>query len=262
MSNRIQNTRWIPSLLLGLLVSLPGCVAAGPWNVPILNKPAQRILFIGNSYTFYNGGLDKLVTQIAQQRGKQIACIASTSGGKSLEWHWNEGNARQFIATTDPDWVVLQDYSLQPLDKRPLMFEYARKFDPIIKQAGAKTAFYMTWARQNQPQNQATITDAYRSVGKELDATVIPCGIAWQRVMRERPDIKLYRGDNSHPTAEGSYLNACMFYIALVRDDPRGLPPLRIFEETLPARTLSEGATRYLQGVAWETLATPQLVPH
>lgn len=244
-----------------MAMPVAGCFSP-PAKPQIVGTPEQRILFVGNSYTFYNGGLDRLVMQIAQQRGRQIACVASTSGGKSLEWHWKEGNARQFIQATHFDWVVLQDFSLQPLDKRDLMFESARKFDPVIKTAGSRMALYMTWARQNRPQNQVQITSAYTDVAQELDATVVPCGAAWQRVIRERPDIKLYRGDNSHPTAEGSYLNACMFYVALVKDDPRGLPPLQIYEENLFPRFLSPQATRYLQDVAWEAFATnPSTMP-
>lgn len=249
----IRRRTFLSLAIPGLLLALTGCASAQT------TRPSTRILFVGNSYTFYNGGIDKILTEMAQQRGVTIECATSTSPGKSLEWHYNEGNAREMIARGGWDWVVLQDYSLQPLDKRDLMFEYARKFAPLIKQTGAKIAFYMTWPRENQPENLKTIADAYTSIAKELGATVVPVGIAWQQASKQDANLKLYRSDRSHPTAEGSYLAASCFYRVLLNADPRGLPSMLIFEETSLPRTLSEGTVKPLQESAWQT--TPSKAP-
>jgi hypothetical protein len=217
--------------------------------------PLQRILFVGNSLTYYNGGLDQLLMQMAEQSGKMIECGASTSGGKSLEWHWDNGNARQLIARGGWDWVVLQDLSVQPLNKRHLLVAYGRRFDSVIKQAGAKTAFYITMARQNQPKSQNTITDAYETLAAELGATVVPCGLAWQRATEQIPGLRLHRSDLIHPTIEGTYLNACCFYATLLREDPGGLPAPTIREEGGGRRTLSDQTAKTLQRIAWETVS-------
>ena len=50
--------------------------------------------------------------------------------------------------------VVLQGHSLETILNRDSMEKYARILDAEIKKQGAKTVFYMTWARQNIPQMQ------------------------------------------------------------------------------------------------------------
>ncbi len=182
------------------------------------------MLFIGNSYTFYNGGVDAVVQALARAKGRNLECTASTSGGKTLEWHWEEGDARSAIARGGWDYVVLQEYSTRPIADALAMHRYARLFDAEIKNAGAKTVFYMTWARFHQPENQRVITRAYDAIAKELNALVARVGPAWERVLEQRPDLKLLTDDRSHPTPAGTYLAACVFYATLTGDSPEGLP--------------------------------------
>jgi hypothetical protein len=231
-------------------------------SAPASQRAQVRILFIGNSYTAYNGGMYRLLPEMARQQGRSVECVGSVSGGKSLEWHWNEGKAIELIDQGGWDWVVLQDYSTQPLLKRDLMFEYARLFHERIKASGARTAFYLTWARQHQPENQGIITDAYTTLARELGATVVPCGIAWEQALKQSPDLKLHRSDRSHPTADGTYLNVCCFCATLLKGDPRGLPPMTIKEEGQPPRALDAATTSLLQRIAWEaTYPAPRAAP-
>ena len=189
-----------------------------------LTEPPTRVLFIGNSYTFYNGGVDAVLQALAHANGRNLECTASTSGGKTLEWHWEEGEARSAIARGGWDYVVLQEYSTRPIADAPAMHRYARLFDAEIKNAGAKTVFYMTWARFHEPENQRVITRSYETIAKELNALVARVGPAWERVLEQRPDLKLHAEDRSHPTPTGTYLAACVFYAALAGDSPEGLP--------------------------------------
>jgi hypothetical protein len=183
-----------------------------------------RVLFIGNSYTFYNGGVDAVLQALARAKGRNFECSASTSGGKTLEWHWEEGDARAAIARGGWNYVVLQEFSTRPIADAAAMHKYARLFDTEIKNAGAKTVFYTTWARFHQPENQRAITRAYDTIAKELNAIVARAGPAWERVLEQRPDLKLHMEDRSHPTPAGTYLAACVFYATITGDSPDGLP--------------------------------------
>jgi hypothetical protein len=187
-------------------------------------EPPVRVLFIGNSYTFYNGGVDAVLQALTRAKGRNLECTASTSGGKTLEWHWEEGDARAAIARGGWDYVVLQEYSTRPIGDVPAMHKYARLFDGEIKNAGAKTVFFMTWARFHQPENQRAITREYDAIAKDLNALVARVGPAWERVLEQRPDLKLHMEDRSHPTPAGTYLAACVFYATITGDSPDGLP--------------------------------------
>src|SRR5262249_51657578 len=81
----------------------------------------------------------------------------------------------------------------------------------------------MTWARQDAPQSQQAIADAYAGIGQELAATVAPVGLAWQRVLRRHDRPALHDKDHSHPTLAGSYLAACVFLAVLFRESPVGV---------------------------------------
>jgi hypothetical protein len=186
--------------------------------------PPIRVLFIGNSYTFYNGGVDAVFQAMAKSRGKNVEAVAVTSGGKTLEWHWENGDARSAIERGGWDYVVLQEFSTRPIDDPELMFTYARRFDQEIKRVGAKTVFYLTWARFNQPENQIVLNRAYDKIARELNATVARVGPAWERVLEDTPRIKLHMEDRSHPTPAGTYLAAAVFYATILNDSAEGLP--------------------------------------
>jgi hypothetical protein len=59
-----------------------------------------------------------------------------------------------------------------------------------VKQAGAKTVLYMTWATQFAPESQKAISDAYNSIAKELGAIVVPVGDAWQKFAVKHTSIR------------------------------------------------------------------------
>src|SRR5205814_7819687 len=130
------------------------------------------------------------------------------------------------------DYVVLQEQSTLPIKNATRMHENVRLFHPLIRAAGAKTALYLTWARQHAPQTQQAITDAYNSIGREIGATVVPVGVAWQKFLAKHDSPVLHDKDKSHPTLAGSYLAACVFFATLFGESAvgitveiNGLPP-------------------------------------
>jgi len=182
----------------------------------------MRVLFIGNSFTARNN-LPGLVAQLADSRGQQLEYQLIQGGGASLRMHWNNGEAQQAIERTRYDYVVLQEQSTLPI-KNPLRFhENVRLFDQAIKASGAQTALYLTWARQNAPETQQALTDAYLAIGEELGAKIIPAGVAWQNFILGHRSPVLHDKDQSHPTLAGSYLAACVFFVVLFGENPVGL---------------------------------------
>ena len=185
-------------------------------------RPGARVLFIGNSFTARNN-LPGLIAQLAAARGTRVEHRLISAGGASLRNHWNAGNARKAIDDGRYDYVVLQEQSTLPVKNAKRMHENIRLFDEAITAAGAKTILYMTWARQHAPQSQQAITDAYTSIGRELGATVVPAGLAWQRLLRKHDQPALHDKDGSHPTLAGSYLAACVFLAVLFEENPAGI---------------------------------------
>lgn len=201
-----------------------------------------KVLFIGNSFTARND-VPALIAQLAEGRGHKLQHRLIQAGGASLRMHWNKGEAQKEILETHYDYVVLQEQSTLPV-KNPLrMHENIRLFDEVIKAAGAKTALYLTWARQNAPESQAAINDAYTAIGDELGAKVVPVGIAWQNFLSKNSQPALHDKDQSHPTLAGSYLAACAFFAVLFGESPVGI--------SSDVKGLSQAEAELLQKTAW-----------
>ena len=182
----------------------------------------MKLLFIGNSFTARNN-LPGLIEQLAAARGKTIQHRLISAGGASLRTHWNAGEAAAAIKSGGFDHVVLQEQSTLPVKNAARMHENVRLFHDAINAAGATTVLYMTWARQHAPETQQAITDAYNDIGKELNATVAPVGVAWQSFLNKHDHPVLHDKDKSHPTLAGSYLAACVFFAVLFKESPAGI---------------------------------------
>ena len=183
---------------------------------------ALNLLFIGNSFTARNN-LPALVELLAAAAGKRLKHRLINAGGASLRMHWNKGEAIGQIQRGHYDYVILQEQSTLPIKNPGRMHENVRLFDECIKASGSKTALYMTWARQHAPESQAAITAAYKSIGREVGALVIPAGVAWERFLRRHDRPILHDRDASHPTLAGSYLAACVVWSSLPQQPREGL---------------------------------------
>jgi len=135
---------------IGALLWLVPLVAAGQ-DAP---SAPLKVLFIGNSYTSVND-LPAMVAALAEAAGgRKIEVDRHLVGGCTLEKHVKDGKAIDKIRAAKWDVVVLQEQSLRPVIDRQAMHEYARLLDSEIRRQGAKTIFYLTWARQHIPDMQ------------------------------------------------------------------------------------------------------------
>jgi hypothetical protein len=119
-----------------------------------------------------------------------------------------------------------------------------RDFHAAIKDAGARTALYMTWARRNAPQAQQAITTAYATIAAELSATLVPVGMVWERFLSAHDSPLLHDADDSHPALAGSYLAACVFLVSLLAEHPVDID--------IPVSGLDVGTAALLRQAAWD----------
>ena len=208
----------------------------------------MKILFIGNSFTARNN-VPGLIANMAVARGHTLEHRLISAGGASLRMHWHKGDAPKAIEQKRWDYVVLQEQSTLPVKNAQRTKENIRLFDEAIKASGAKTALYLTWARQKVPETQKALTDCYTSIGEELGATIIPAGVAWERLLRQKNHPVLHDKDGSHPTLAGSYLAACVFFAVLFDESPVRIP--------FDSKGLTRADVELLQKTAWETAQEP-----
>ena len=207
----------------------------------------DKILFIGNSFTYYKGGLEHHIMQLANSADPPLVIQADSEvwAGKSLEWLWNHSKARKKISEGDYDVVILQD-ALHDVGVDSF-HKHTRLFVEEIRETGAEPVLFMTWARRKLSTEE--IAQAYIIIAEELDVDVAPVGLAWKRAMEERPDLNMYHRDRLHPSIHGSYLTVNVFYATIFGNSPVGL-------SYLPTEKggVTEEEAAFLQRIAWETV--------
>jgi hypothetical protein len=181
------------------------------------------VLFVGNSYTYYNN-LPWIIQELSAKESQPLEFEMVSFPGCGLDVHWQNGSALNAIYQKKWDYVVLQEFSLRPIDDKASFFRFGSMFNEYIRRNGAKTLFYMTWARKATPEKQIILTNAYTSLAAELGAGVAPVGMAWENSLMTKPDLALHVEDGSHPRPEGSYLAACVFYATLYGKSAQNLP--------------------------------------
>jgi hypothetical protein len=193
-----------------------------------------QVLFIGNSYTFVNN-MPEMFASLVRDAGYNVRVEMTATGGWTLADHVASQETRKLIAEGTWDYVVLQEQSVIPsvAQRRTTeMSPAARVLVDQIHAAGGQPLLFMTWGRRdglpdygfdNFTSMQAQLQSGYTKVAESLDTAVVPVGLAWQRRFEENSAISLWDSDGSHPSVEGSYLTACVFYAFIVEESPIGL---------------------------------------
>jgi hypothetical protein len=217
-------------------------------------EPEIRILFIGNSLTFWNNGLGYHLEQLVESSNLPLSFQTESviKLGASLKTLWEETTAQDMIADGDFDFVVLQ--GKLPYPDLNTFNEYTSKFVGEIRETGAEPVLFMTWSRSGV--NTEEIAQAYADLAEELEVVVAPVGIAWQQAMEEKPALDLYDQDLVHPNIQGTFLTVNVLYGTIFGESPVGLTYLPSEEFNM-----TEAEAAFLQRIAWETVETYQPQP-
>jgi hypothetical protein len=190
-----------------------------------------KILFIGNSYTYYNNmpGMLLKIADSDPDNTVHFVVQAVTRAGIALRDAWADGDAVRLIRTQQWDYVVLQEQSFWAMfpDSVLATTKAARAFDEEIRNANAHTLLFTTWARQpgshwyrdgqtaflkNPEYMQKQLDSKTLELAVRLGAVAIPVGDYWAAAEARQPGFPLFDGDGTHPQAAGSYLSALVFY--------------------------------------------------
>ena len=235
---------WIVLLVLWLFI--PTILSANPPTAH--NENPQNILFVGNSFTYYNDSIHNHVRRMlasTQDNGETMVLLRSmTISGALLSEH--EGGFQNLLQSNNWDVVILQGHSLEAItDGQSENFRYtANRYMEAIRNAGATPVLFMTWAYQGAPEMTAQLARAYTAIALESGAIVAPVGLAFEKAQSNDKAITLISQDGKHPTLAGTYLAASVFYGVLFHQSPLELGY---------TAGLDAGTARYLRNAAWQT---------
>ena len=199
-----------------------------------------RVLFIGNSYTYYNE-VWTMFEGIARADGRAVITDHVTKGGWTLEKMASlddEYGKQVQEKLTDPeahyDVVFLQEQSLLPAIAPELFFAAVRRLcQKVREEKGADVVLYQTWGRktgspqleENNLTNESMtklLAKSYGAAADECETALSPVGTAFYDVYTHHPEIELYNPDRSHPSAIGTYLAALCHFATVYQKTPIG----------------------------------------
>ena len=136
-----------------------GISVCGNISAETAGKKSLRILFVGNSYTFF-GNLPQIVSIMSEDGYTKLITRKSVAGSATLSEHWRGDKGlmtREMIKDGKFDIVVLQEYGMGAIDEPDTLLKYVKLFSDLIRKNKAKPFLFCTWARENTPQQQETI---------------------------------------------------------------------------------------------------------
>ncbi len=235
------------ALGLGLILSGAALVVADTTAQSPTATPARKILFVGDSFTYAQGGIYTHLVKLAAAAPTPLVVTAekAVAGGAFLKVLWEMKEPVKAIDTGAFDVVVLQDDI--PETNVDYFRQYARLFVEEARQHNARPVLFMAWAYQRLGWiSMQEIARAHQQLAKELNVDVAPAGLAWQRSSTARPALDMYGPDREHPSVHGTYLATCVVYATIYGKDPTG------FTYIPPGITPEDAA--FLQKTAWQTV--------
>jgi len=219
------------TFLIFILV-LSSCASA--YNCDAQDISCTRILFIGNSYTFVND-LPNTFAKLAKAGKHKLEVGMAAQGGLTLADHVKSTDTLNALNSQKWTYIVLQEQSQIPSVQQSrtyTMYPAARTLVKQIRDIGATPLFFLTWAHRAGWQGygmrdyesmQVQINNGYYGIAQELNVSVAAVGSAWLAAVRAHPELTLWQEDGSHPSEEGTYLAACVFYAVIFKESPVGL---------------------------------------
>ena len=209
----------------------------------------MKVLFIGNSHTYFND-MPYLFAGLCAARGVNVQPTMLTRGGECLKNHAVSEQVLFNIRYGEYDLCVLQEVE----SAFPGEEEYRQSLDKLLEYTRAArlpVGLYENFAPEGKPERQQYLSDIVQRAGRELQLPVAKAGSAFALCQKEHPEIDLYFTDRRHASPAGSYLVALTMLRFLLGLPVDGLPG-RIEHWGHPVIDLDEATAAALQRVAME----------
>lgn len=204
--------------------------------------PAEvKILSLNNSLIHYeNEFQDVMFNQMAVAMGKNAAWTAHTNLGKTLKFHYDEGegltdggtpSARKLIRDNAYTHIILQEQTNKPLNNFAGFRESVINWVNYIRTEGANPnaviILPINWALIGSGDihlNNAKLKQAYLDMAQELGLVLSPVGVAYELAYTADATVMTQGNrwfkDDRHPTQMTTYLGAVLEYSIIYGLDP------------------------------------------
>lgn len=215
----------------------------------------MNVLFIGNSYTYYND-LPALFETLCRANRQEVRVFSVTCGGRKLYENLDEFG---MDLRTDDDYAarigeLAEDYEfdvlfLQEQSCLPILDPTAFRMGVmgLSSVIGAwRTVLYATWGREagsdtltahgwTHESMTADLQEAYADVAADCGFEISPVGLCFDAVKTAVPGAELYDPDKTHPSYMGSCVAALSHYKVVFGEMPAVLSFPELDDDTARA---------------------------
>ncbi len=171
---------------------------------------AKKVLFLGNSHTYFND-MPYYAEYISKSCGIDGIAIKATmlaDGGRSLKWHATQKDVRYNIIYGEYDFIIFQN-NAHPFDGYEELREGTEQLLSFVEQAVKKPTIvmYMTWSKKENPEDFKEMRDAYRKIANDFKLKLAPVGENFYEI-NANYNTELYDSDGAHTSKFGAYIAA------------------------------------------------------
>ena len=208
----------------------------------------MRVLFIGNSYTYYND-MPEIFRLLSVENGIEVSVYSVTKGGRKLFKNLdpcdeNNERIRDIIKNGGCDVLFLQEQSHLPISDYDAFENGASAIKDLVK--AKRTILYSTWGRKrgaylltelNLSSEEMTdkLGERYSDLAAKIGAEVSHVGTCFKFIAKKYPELELYNPDLSHPSYLGSAVAAACHYYTLFAKKPLNFSHLSLTCEEIAA---------------------------
>lgn len=199
-------------------------------------QDTTRVLFIGNSITYFNN-MPQTFEAIANSKGDTTEVTVYAPGGTGFINHVTDPNVFVHFREGDWDYIVLQPGSNespgyshpidQTLSRARVLQDSIYKYNPCVKILFYQIS-YGVWGSSTTDlttynNTMSLIRSNLTYLADSTETFFAPVGEAFHTAWNQNQNDLLWGGfGDIHPNAEGSYIAACVFYATIFQKTSRG----------------------------------------
>ncbi len=195
-------------------------------NAPSFESGSENYLFIGNSHT-HSHDVPGRVAALLKLRFPERSIVSHAINVPFLDDAANDQALPSLIANNRWQGVVLQAQKISSSGRYEYSTDAGIDLAKGLNAKGTPVYFFAEWGLQGVADSTERTDRIYRNMAVASGATLIPVGLVWENVLRNRSDLSLFDLDGNHSNALGADLTSLAIASFLSGEDPMSFEPCK-----------------------------------
>lgn len=226
--NSSESSTSSPSLPVA---QIPSYDFSNSTNLPIpnnVNSQEYKVLLYGNSHI---AGLSKIIkTFVETAIPNKTIQLENASSQLYLEERLYDGTSLNVLKSNNWTHVIFQaqKYSQSGQVKYPTYG--TKKWLQLAKEQNATTVLFPEHPQRGNLDEGIMVHRIHTGIARQESSCVAPIGLAWDKVLEFKPELKLHHADGNHASEIGRFLTALVFYQVITGNSADLVPYIDSFD--------------------------------